>query len=507
MFMALLMAGVPVLLGSLLGVLPMGVPRRVLGPVRTFAVVSAMVVVLGALLPEALEALGLPAFGLLALGLATPVLLGKLVGHSKHHGAGVELGFVGLLGHQLLEGGQIGAASTLEGQGLPVVLALTAHTAPLIGAVVLGYVAHDGRKVAMRRVALLLAVSCIGAGAGSGLIGALGGFEPYLQALLAGMLVNLLGHDLLADLPKTSPDRALDLAAAIAGAALPMLLLHEFGHGHGTHQEPGLWVPTLDVLLAIAPWALAGVVVSLVGNALIRGGPPGFLRGELYTRVASGDAGARFWLRAGGLALSPALAFVGIGLWGWAPTLLALGGLLALGVGGSLLLGGPKGELGPNRGPLWFLPWLIAGALLAGLLQTSQASGDLGLLGALAMLPVSSQGLAFAPVASAVGEGALRPSMAVAMLVAGPLVLAPKFWKQAAAEVGWLRTLGALLFGLACVVGVAFAGQAMELDWTPMTPRVPMWMRVGSLGSLVAIVGLQLWDMGTRRWLKDWLTF
>ena len=505
MFMALLMAGVPVLLGSLLGLLPMGVPRRVLGPVRTFAVVSALVVILGALLPEALEVLGLPAFGLLALGLATPSMLGKLVGHSKNGGAGVELGFVGLLGHQLLEGGQIGAASTLEAQGFGVVLALTAHTAPLVGAVVLGYVAHDGRRVALQRVALLLAASCIGAGAGSGLIGALGGFEPYLQALLAGMLVNLLGHDLLADLPKNSPDKALDLTAAVAGAALPMLFLHGFGQGHGTNENPGLWMPTLDVLLAIAPWSLAGVVMALVGNALIRGGPPGFLRGELYTRVLSGQVGARFWLRAGGLSLSPALAFLGIGLWGWAPTLLAVGGLMVLGIGGCLLLGGPKGELGPNRGPLWFLPWLIGGALLAGLLQTSQASGELGLLGALAMLPVSAQGMAFAPVASAVGAEALRPSVAVAMLVAGPLVLTPPFWKQAVSEVGWLRTLGALVLGLSCVVGIAVAGQAMALEWTPMTARVPMWLRVGSLGSLAAVVGLQIWDMSTRRWLKGWL--
>jgi hypothetical protein len=97
--------------------------------------------------------------------------------------------------------------------------------------------------------------------------------------------------------------------------------------------------------------------------------------------------------------------------------------------------------------------------------------------------------------------------MAVAMLVAGPLILMPPFWKQAVSEVGWLRTLGALVFGLSCVVGVAVAGQAMALEWTPMTARVPMWLRVGSLGALVAVVGLQIWDMGTRRWLKDWLNY
>lgn len=502
--MALLMAGVPVVLGSLLGLLPLGVPRRVLGPLRTFAVVSALVVVVGGLLPEALHALGLPAFGILGLGLAAPTLLGRLVGHGEGKGAGVELGFVGLLGHQLLEGGQIGAASTLDDQGLPVILALTAHTAPLIAAVVLGYVAHDGRSVALRRGGLLLLVSLLGAGAGSGLLGALGGFEPYLQALLAGMLVNLLGHDLLADLPDSPPERALDLSAAIAGAVLPMLLLHEVGHSHEAGDEHVLWVPTLDVLLAIAPWSLAGAVVALVGNALIKGSPPGFLRGELYTRVESGAPGARFWLRAGGLALSPALAFLGIGLWGWAPTLLGLGGLLVLGLGGSVLLGGPKGELGPNRGPLWFLPWLVGGALLAGLLQGARADGSLGLLGALAMLPVSGQGLAFAPLASAVGPGALRPAVAVAMLVAGPLVLAPTFWKQGAAEVGWLRVLTALLFGCGVVLGVGWIGELLALDWAPMTARVPMWLRVGSLGSLCALVGLQLWDLGTRRWLESW---
>lgn len=508
---ALIMAGVPVLLGAALGMLPVAILKRVLGALRTFAVVAALVVVLGALLPHSLEELGLPALGLVAAGVALPAVVGRLFtpkGQKHAHGAQVTLGFLALAGHQLLEGAQIAAAAQLGESGWGVLLALSAHTAPLIAAVVLGYAAHDGRVSALSRAAILLVVSLVGAGAGGWLLEALGGLEVYVGALLAGMLINLLSHDLLADLPTTPGERWLDLGATIAGLALPAVLLAGVGHGHG--HEPELahvpqWKSTLQVLLTLAPWALLGATLSVIGAPLMAGTGRGFSRGDLWGRARVGPVGARFWQRSGGLALSPVLVFVGLGLWGWELTMLAAGALLVQGLLLSALLGGAGGALEEDPGPLWFTPPLVGAALLAGLLHASEVTGTLGGLGAAALLPIAAQGMALAPVSVALGPETLRPAFAVAFLVAGPLLLRPGFWSQAVRERGWLRAVGAFALGLVMVVAAFFASESLGLGYDPAGVHVPIWMRVGALGSMLAWVALQLWDTGTRRWVAEWM--
>ena len=74
-----------------------------------------------------------------------------------------------------------------------------------------------------------------------------------------------------------------------------------------------------------------------------------------------------------------------------------------------------------------------------------------------------------------------------------------------AVERGWLRAVGAFALGLVMVVAAFFASESLGLGYDPAGVHVPIWMRVGALGSMLAWVALQLWDTGTRRWVAEWM--
>lgn len=262
MLLAILAAVLPVAAGVTFALA--GLDRRALAAVRIFAFAAALAVVLVELLPDAVAACGAPALLVFGIAFALPLVLDRLAHRLSHravgggherHAIAVELAFAGLVLHQAVEGVQVGAAWQMEGGGA-FVLAVAAHTVPLVAAAVLGYAAHDGPRPAFRRALVLAAVT--GAATAAGWLATaawLGPIEPWLRAVLAGLLLHLLGHD-LAPAPPRGWLRWLDGAALVFGAALPLLVLE----GHGP----------LAPLLTALPARLAAVAALAFAAAVVR---------------------------------------------------------------------------------------------------------------------------------------------------------------------------------------------------------------------------------------------
>ena len=241
-----------------------------MGPLRTLALFAALAVVLAELLPGAAMGLGwlvLPAFG---LGLLGPVLAERIsdrLTSNTPHALGLELAFVGLMGHQMTDGLQIGTAEALTEGGLVVGLAIAAHSAPLIAAAVFSTVGRLGAPTALRRLAWLTAATAVGVGLGH-LAGAewMSPITPWVQGIMAGLLLHILTHDLSSDPPQNLSQRVLDLAAVFLGVIGPVLLLDSHNHGHHPADHSHLNFPdALSALsLGLAPAALL-VLVLVVG--------------------------------------------------------------------------------------------------------------------------------------------------------------------------------------------------------------------------------------------------
>jgi len=200
MLSSLLFALTPVLLGAGLAFLP-GASRS-LGPLRWVAILAAGFVVFAEMLPEAWEVLGAPSLALFAAGLLVPAGLEWAVARSDRPGAeargegvGLEMAGAGLTLHQLADGLQVGAAGVSEVGGPGLILAIAAHTAPLIAVAVLGFVEHSGRRGALLRAGLLVLATGIGVAVGhSGAGGLSETMTACLEAGLAGLLLHVLTH-------------------------------------------------------------------------------------------------------------------------------------------------------------------------------------------------------------------------------------------------------------------------------------------------------------------------
>lgn len=268
MIAALLAAALPVVLGVVLSTVPGAMPRSQLGPLRTFALLAALSVVLLELLPEAAAQIGALALVLFGVGLVVPRLAERLVrGRAGEHSlAGEELAFAVLGIHQLVDGVEVGLAWRLTDGAWAITLAVAAHSIPLIAAVLLELGRHGGRRLALLHGAALTAVTGIG-----GLLGASGtevlpGSETWLPALLAGFLVHVLWHHLREAAPGTGRGRWAELVAGGVGFALPALLLDVGGgHSHSTegHGATAEFLESLGHLFVeTAPMLLLGLALG-----------------------------------------------------------------------------------------------------------------------------------------------------------------------------------------------------------------------------------------------------
>ena len=265
MLLTLLYALAPVAAGGALASFS-GREKGWMGPLRTLAITAALALVLVELLPAAAVVLGAKALIAFAVGFLLP-MLAEYIGENvliPAYPAGLELAFFGLLGHQIVDGLQIGAAEELTEGGLVVALTIAAHSAPLVATAVFGYVSRLGVAVARRRVWWLALATTVGV-----LLGHLSGVgwaapvTPWIQASMSGLLLHILSHDLSTNPPQSALDRTLDLLAALAGLGLPVLLL-TVADGHVGHSHLGFLPVLVDLARLTGPLLLVVLTAAVL---------------------------------------------------------------------------------------------------------------------------------------------------------------------------------------------------------------------------------------------------
>jgi hypothetical protein len=267
--LALVVAVLAVALGAALTAVS-GARPTVLGLLRTFAATAAAAVVLTHLLPDALASVGLWGGAAFLVGLLGPLALHPLTERLASRNSALsksrlalEAGFIGLLVHHVGDGLGIGAYAALPGgvlAHLDVILALIAHTVPLVAVVTLAYQSEYDSRVAVRRAGGLAAASALGV-IGSFAIpsAALSSVAGWIGALVSGVLLHVVTHDWLEDLPHSEGAKLADAAAAALGLSLVLLGGHEPGHESGGRELLGL---ALKAAQATAPFLLLGLALT-----------------------------------------------------------------------------------------------------------------------------------------------------------------------------------------------------------------------------------------------------
>ena len=229
MLLALLVAVSSVLLGAALSFVPT-TSRAVLGYMRTFATLAAVAVVVTHLLPEALRELGPLSILLFLAGWFAPALahfVGQRSTSGRTQHAVLEAGYWGLVVHHVADGIGLGAYTRLpaeQGSHLDVIVALAAHTVPLIAVVSLAYRTTFGARSAVLRSLGLALASVFGIGLSS-LVAArtIEGFAPVIAAVAAGLLLHVVTHDLTEDPAHAPLARTVDLGVAALGVSVSLL--------------------------------------------------------------------------------------------------------------------------------------------------------------------------------------------------------------------------------------------------------------------------------------------
>jgi hypothetical protein len=495
------------------------VGSSMVGRVRTFALVAAVTVVATHLFPEAVRALGATAILLLVMGLVIPAWTEALVqrltpgprpgpdptepsdgprrehehGHPHAHGAdsrlASEIAFAGLLLHHLGDGVALFTyAATAD-----VVLSLAAHTVPLIAVLVLRYSEILGRAAAIGRAVLLLAAMI----AGSALAGVvptemIDRANPWIAAIVSGLLLHVIAHDLEADPPATPAARSLDLFAAALGIAVPL-----YGGLDGGSR-------------AIAAF---GARFSAASPALLLGLAAGALLLPRIVRL-SRDSALAFAEPALSMdALFLALRFSGVALalsWFGLSNACALAGGRALGASRE-----ESGEPTPSTQPYATRaralfhrvgPWMIAGCFLSSYVAEAVPASEIEalrapsfalLLATLLLLAIDVAPAALMPVAAAIIQKGASFGAALACVVLGSIASVPRISGLARAHGApraWLATLA--------IVAIAWAaGSTLDAVGLVIEPRAldePSILEIAAAVVLAVFYLSEVWRRGAR---------
>lgn len=531
MLLALVVAVLAVALGAALTAVS-GARPTVLGLLRTFAATAAAAVVLTHLLPEALSGAGL--WGALAflVGLVAPVLLHSATERLARRNSSLsqarialEAGFIGLLVHHVGDGLGIGVYAALPGgvlAHLDVVLALIAHTIPLVAVVTLAYRAEYGLGVALRRAAALALMSALGVLLSFSVpAAALAGAVAWIGALVSGVLLHVVTHDWLEDLPRTESARLLDLLAAALGLSLVLLGSGDHGHEHG-HEHGGgahaLLGLALEVAEQSAPFLLVGLLLT-------------FLFGDrVHAELAKlGESLPVRFTRRIGFALGADGLLLGLGCFGvvWmlagllattlVPIVAGAVAMLAVAIAGEEAAKQTAERLARAPAPapdrlrrfdrstsIWvvavalaavFADALPGGALLGSIGKPSELSLS-GLLGALL-----GTGPTNVVAVSALSQKGLSPGAAllgVALSSALGFAALRELWRT----FGWRAALPALIWLVSLTAIIAIGLNKVAPIPSPL--RLPEGVgRVCAL-VLLGLVLLRAERAGVRRWLAGW---
>ena len=180
-------------------------PRRGrwLDSVRTFAIVSAVAVVVGRLIPHAVSVAGPGVLIAAAAAFFAPWLIEKAAREDPEHDhsstKGLELSYWGLLLHKMGDGLAIGSftdgthATHHHGDAL---VAIAAHSVPVTALITLAFTAaHGPRSGALRALALaVVGVLGVVVARHTSLAGWTAG-EPWIEAAVGGLLLHVVTHD------------------------------------------------------------------------------------------------------------------------------------------------------------------------------------------------------------------------------------------------------------------------------------------------------------------------
>lgn len=274
-FVPFLFAVGSVALGALLALLP-GVGARSLGPIQTFSVAAALTVVLVHLIPESADSLGMWALVGFAAGLVAPLFIEGLLDRIArlrassspldHDVITAEVGFAGLLIHQVGDGVGLWVTSGSGETSLNAAFALSAHTVPLATLFVLRFATLKGRRSALVHAAGLAAASAIGILIGSIVPGeVISQFNPWIEAVVAGLLLHVITHDLHIEKDRTTVIKILDMAALVIGVGVTLLASQQ--HGIIGHEAEHAGIGREAFLHAIFDLAVESAPVLLIGLA------------------------------------------------------------------------------------------------------------------------------------------------------------------------------------------------------------------------------------------------
>jgi len=529
MAIALLAALLPVAAGIGLALTPV-FRRGLRGPAAAFAIAVAIAVVFGDLFPHAVEHIGVGALFWLGVGLFAPAVVERIAARIRPGGsAGLHVGFLALCVHQVVDGIQVGAGLTLQTGGWAIAGAVGAHSVPLVGAVTLGFAQRDGAPRALLRGAGLLV--CTGIGVAIGDRG-LGWFDAlgWLPALIGGLLLHVLWHDLWEAPPQGARGRSIELGAFVLGGALPMAFMH-FDEGEFSGALAELAVLAAPVLL-----------LGLGASALVRAlgtdlpGRPGLLRGavsaalvpvnecSVLPRTETLDKrGAATGALLAFLLVTPALGLdtllVSGALLGPELALARLGLAVLLPIGAALVFLGPSAtehaeSIPISRGSfqarartalseqlLHDGPWLVASLLFAAALQATlpDYSGEahwfvVAIVVVLIAMPSFVPATASIPVAFVLLHKGVAPWAVLTLLVVGP-ALNLATMRYIGRRFGTRGTLAVMAF-VAAVGGLSYA----------LAPAVVDPLAVDAIGlPALSILGVLLlasaWRVGPRGWL------
>lgn len=277
-------AFVSVAIGAALGLAPGSTGTRALAPIHSFALVTAVAVVLGQLLPEALSALGLWALLVFAAAFALPRVLEAIRRRIPGEGmrpsltadndgpctdVGLELSYAAFLLHRVGDGvGLALFAGPLHEshEHYDLILAIAAHTVPVTALVAMAYDLRHGCRSALFRTLWILVAT------GIGLLlptlvepDALHRYEPWITATVGGLLLHVVSHGWAPAGPPTRAGRAMDVAALLCAVALVALGGDSHVHEHGGEVDDlraRLGHALVELGLETAPMLLLGLAIA-----------------------------------------------------------------------------------------------------------------------------------------------------------------------------------------------------------------------------------------------------
>lgn len=397
--------------------------------VDSFSLVACIVVVVAHLLPHAISRVGLSALLPFAGALLIPLYFERWAHHRAgehaHHGrAALEIGYAGLLLHQVGDGLGLGtfASGAHEGHDhLELAMAIFAHTVPVAAVVTLAFLRSMGSRSALVRAAGLAGAGVLGVALAGGTPSSfLAVAEPWVTAVVAGLLLHVITHDFRPEGGRGASARLAELVALVLGAGLLFIGEGDHAHGEVASFRDELVEALSELALTVAPATLAGLALGAAARAARLPMPSTFFEGrdregapELFFVTLALALHLFGWHFAAGLALAAvALSIAG-----------------ARTVGAPLLARPEPAQLAPELGELFtrLAPWLVAGLVAAAYASAGLGPGSLEGMGALGVaiaaflaFPIHLVGAGGVPLLFVAAGAGLSPGAALAALLVGP---------------------------------------------------------------------------------------